>query len=184
VDALLKQFKVTADETPVVICADGRILRHPSNAELADCMDIRKPLEHTVYDLAVIGAGPAGLAAAVYGASEGLKSLVLDRMGPGGREAGHSATVECAAVFIFIGSTPHTNWLPQAIAVDGNGFVKTGMQLAESWRLRRPPFPLETSVPGVFAAGDVRCGSTKRVASAAGEGSMAVQFVHQYLASN
>lgn len=68
--------------------------------------------------------------------------------------------------------------------VNGNGFVKTGLQIAESWPLRRQPFLLETSLPGIFAAGDVRCGSTKRVASAVGEGAMAVQFVHEYLASN
>ncbi len=71
-----------------------------------------------------------------------------------------------------------------AIEVDGNGFVKTGLQIAQSWPLRRQPFLLETSLPGTFAAGDVRCGSTRRVASAVGEGAMAVQFVHEYLASN
>lgn len=367
VDALLTQFKIGADETPVVICGGETILRNPSNIQLADCLGIRKPLEHTVYDLVIVGAGPAGLAAAVYGASEGLKTLVLDKLGPGGQagnssrienymgfpmglsgsdlanravlqaekfgatlltpaevvrlgsengyhalslgsgeevsakcvlistgatyrkldvdgcerlegsgvyyaataveallcggaqivivgdgnsagqaavylserarkvlllilgddlgkrmshyltrrieqttnievrrqtqisrmhgdkslaaveltcsQTGQSDTVECPAVFVFIGSMPHTRWLPDAIRVDPNGFVKTGAQVAESWPLRRPPFLLETSCPGIFAAGDVRCGSTKRVASAVGEGAMAVQFVHEYLAS-
>ena len=75
-------------------------------------------------------------------------------------------------------------WLPDAIQVDRNGFVKTGLQVAERWSLRRQPFLLETSCPGIFAAGDVRLGSTKRVASAVGEGAMVVQFVHEYLASN
>jgi len=78
----------------------------------------------------------------------------------------------------------HTTWLREAIEVDGNGFVKTGLQIVESWPLRRQPFLLEISLPSNFAAGDVRCGSTKRVASAAGEGAMAVQFVHEYLASS
>lgn len=367
VDDLLAQFRIAAADTPVVICSDSRILRNPSNADLADCLGIRKPIEQTIYDLAFVGAGPAGLAAAVYGASEGLTTLVLDKMGPGGQasasskienymgfptglsgtdlanravlqaekfgailsfpsevislhsdkgyhalaldsgeeisarcvlictgaayrkldvegceqwegsgvyysataveaqlcsgaevvivgdgnSAGQAAvylserasrvllliltddlgahmshylkqrieqtpnievrrqtevsrmhgekcltageltcrqtretdTVFCVAVFVFIGSVPYTRWLPEAIQVDPQGFVKTGAQVAESgvWPLRRPPFLLETSDPGIFAGGDVRCGSTKRVASAVGEGAMAVQFVHQYL---
>lgn len=367
VDLLLTQFKITTDETPVVVSNDTMV-RNPSTAQLADYLGIRQPLEHTVYDLAVVGAGPAGLAAAVYGASEGLKTLVLDKVGPGGQAAtsskienymgfptglsgsdlanraviqaekfgamlsapmevvrlnsdngshvlcfesgdeisakcvlictgasyrkltvnecerfegvgvyyaatvveaqlcrgtqvavvgdgnsagqaavylsehvskvlllilgdylgktmshylkrrieqtanievrcrteiskmhgdqslaaveltcshtGQSDIVDCLAVFVFIGSAPHTTWLPGTIQVDGNGFVKTGLQVAEWWPLRRPPFLLETSCPGIFAAGDVRLGSTKRVASAVGEGAMAVQFVHQYLASS
>lgn len=367
VDTLLAQFQITADETPVVV-SNEKMVRNPSTAQLADYLGIRKSLDQAVYDLVVIGAGPAGLAAAVYGASEGLKTLVLDRMGPGGQAAtsskienymgfptglsgsdlanravlqaekfgatlsapaevvrlssengyhtlcleggeevsakcilictgasyrkltvdgckrfegsgvyyaatvveaqvcrgaqvvvvgdgnsagqatvylsehvskvlllslgddlgktmshyltrrieqtsnievrrrtviskmhgnqslarveltysptGQADTVECPAVFVFIGSAPYTAWLPEAIQVDPNGFVKTGPQVAESWPLRRSPFLLETSWPGIFAAGDVRCGSTKRVASAVGEGAMAVQFVHQYLASS
>jgi thioredoxin reductase (NADPH) len=99
-------------------------------------------------------------------------------------QTGQSDTVPCPAVFVFIGAVPHTTWLPDAIQVDRNGFVKTGQQIAESWPLRRQPFLLETSCPGIFAAGDVRLGSTKRVASAVGEEAMAVQFVHEYLASN
>jgi thioredoxin reductase (NADPH) len=101
-------------------------------------------------------------------------------------ETGQSDTVGCSAVFVFIGAVPFVTWLPDAVERDRNGFVKTGPQVLESgtWPLRRPPFFLETSCPGVFAAGDVRLGSTKRVASAVGEGSMAVQFVHEYLATN
>ena len=78
---------------------------------------------------------------------------------------------------------PHTDWLPPEIERDENQFVRTGAALAGSphWKIKRPPFLLETSRPGVFAAGDVRSGSVKRVASAVGEGSMAVQFVHEYL---
>ncbi|HEV2319903.1 MAG TPA: FAD-dependent oxidoreductase [Verrucomicrobiae bacterium] len=370
VEALLARFKVTADQTPVVVCGNDKILRTPSNAELADCLGIQKPIEQTIYDLVIIGAGPAGLAAAVYGASEGLKTLLLDRVGPGGQagtsskienymgfpeglsgidladraviqaekfgailsipaevvglesESGyhklhinsseevltkcvliasgayyrrlnipnfdkfegagvyHAATVVeaplclqaqvvvvgggnsagqaavflseqaskvllvirgdelgksmsyylvrrieqtpnievhrntevtglhgdkslaavdltnnktretktigCPAVFVFIGAVPHTTWVPHTIRLDDKGFVETGQQVAESgaWSLQRRPFMLETSVPGIFAAGDVRLGSIKRVASAVGEGSMAVQFVHQFLAGD
>ena len=81
---------------------------------------------------------------------------------------------------------PFVTWLPDVIQRDRNGFVKTGPQILDSgaWQLRRQPFFLETSCPGIFAAGDVRLGSTKRVASAVGEGAMAVQFIHEYLASN
>jgi len=353
-----------------VICGGDKILRNPSNTGLADCLGLWKPIEQTSYDLVIVGAGPAGLAAAVYGASEGLKTLLLDREAPGGQagnsskienymgfptglsgsdlagravvqaekfgaamstadevvglgseggyhtlhlnrggelsakcvlissgatyrklpiedverfedagiyyaataveaplcrraqavvvgggnsagqaavymseqaakvflvirggdlgkdmshylvrrieqtpnievrrhtevtklygdrsltaveltnnQTGQSEPVDCPAVFVFIGAVPHTNWLPPAIKVDSKGFVQTGPLAAESgaWPLQRQPFLLETTVPGVFAAGDVRLGSIKRVASAVGEGSMAVQFVHQYLAAN
>jgi thioredoxin reductase (NADPH) len=78
---------------------------------------------------------------------------------------------------------PRTEWLPAEIATDAKGFVRTGRAVAtcDTWRLEREPFLLETSHPGVFAAGDVRLGSIKRVASAVGEGSMAVKFAHEYL---
>ena len=370
VDILLQRFGVAADETPVVICGEKHILRNPPNETLADCLGIRKPVEHTIYDLVIIGAGPAGLAAAVYGASEGLKTLLLDKTGPGGqasssskienymgfptgltgsdlaqravvqaekfgaalstadevvalqgrdgnyyvrlkrnenvstrcvlissgaryrkldlpnydhfegngiyyaatrveapmcqhaqvvvvgggnsagqaavflsehaervfvvirgddlarsmshylicriedtpnievrkhtevtkleggnwleraeltnRATGEKEMLNCPAVFVFIGAVPHTAWLPEAIKLDGKGFVQTGQQVAESgtWRLQRQPFMLETTLPGIFAAGDVREGSIKRVAAAVGEGSMAVQFVHQFLAAS
>jgi thioredoxin reductase (NADPH) len=82
----------------------------------------------------------------------------------------------------YIGAVPRTDWLPPEIEQDAKGFGRTAAALAESphWTGPRPPFLLETSRPGVFAAGDVRSGSIKRVASAVGEGSMAVQFVHEY----
>ena len=91
--------------------------------------------------------------------------------------------VEVAGVFIFIGATPCTDWLPNNIATDEKGFIKTGMQLddTEKQAFNRQPFLLETSQPGIFAAGDVRFDSIKRVASAVGEGSMTVKFVHQFL---
>jgi thioredoxin reductase (NADPH) len=91
-------------------------------------------------------------------------------------------------VFVFIGAVPATAWLPDVILRDDHGFVLSGPdlrvegKLPATWREKREPFLLESSVPGVFVAGDVRHGSIKRVASAVGEGSIAVQFAHQYLA--
>lgn len=367
VDRLLKEFGVAEADTPVVACAHMLLLRNPSNRKLADEVGIHQSLQRTVYDLLVVGAGPAGLAAAVYGASEGLQTAVLDCVAPGGQAgssmrienylgfpmgltgaeltdratlqankfgahisipsaathltfengyavlnagsdepitakclliasgaqyrrldvedferfegtgvyyaatpaeallcrgcpvivvgggnsagqaavflAGHASqvlllirgddlnknmssylvsrieqtanielhcnttirrmvgnghlqaieivngsngqprTIETPAVFSFIGATPRTDWLPPSVERDAKGFVRTGAIVAQSshWDLQRAPFLLETSHPGVFAAGDVRSGSVKRVASAVGEGAMAVQFVHEYL---
>ena len=367
VSQLLKQFGVTDADTPVVAWGHELLLRNPSNRQLAEALGLRRPLEQTVYDLVVVGAGPAGLAAAVYGASEGLHTVVLERTAPGG-QAGRSMRIEnylgfatgitgaelaeravvqankfgaclpvatqvngltfdnmypvlnldggetvmgkslliatgadyrllnvegceslegrgvyyaatpieaqmCwgsdvvvvgggnsagqAAVFLasqvrrvylvvrgdnlykdmssylagrieqtpnievllntevrrmigdghlsevglvdnktgatrvlktpalfsFIGATPRTDWLPPEIERDPKEFIRTGLAVAQSphWHARRQPFLLETSRPGVFAAGDVRSGSIKRVASGVGEGAMAVQFVHEYL---
>jgi len=367
VDLLLKGFGVSEADTPVVACSSMLLLRNPSNRELADRIGIRRPVEQTLYDLIVVGAGPAGLAAAVYGASEGLRTLVLDSTAPGGQagssmrienylgfptgitgseladrailqankfgarlsvstpvsslmfdktypvlrldgdetvstkclliatgveyrrlnaerceqfegrgvfyaathneaqiykgaqvvlvgggnsagqaavflsqhashvllvirgddlykhmssylakrieqtpniellrnstvqrmngdghlnsieivnsKTGEKRTVETTAVFSFIGAVPRTDWLPPEIERDGKGFIRTGPSLAQSphWTGKRQPFLLETSRAGVFAAGDVRSDSVKRVASAVGEGAMAVQFVHEYL---
>jgi thioredoxin reductase (NADPH) len=366
VDRLLKEFHVTEADTPVVACARRLLLRNPSNQKLAEVIGLRQTLERTVYDLVVVGAGPAGLAAAVYSASEGLQTAVLDCIAPGGQAgasmrienylgfptglsgaeltdratlqankfgaqlsvptsatrlsfdneyaildagggpivakclliatgaqyrrlnvegferfegtgvyyaattaeaqlcqgrpvivvgggnsagqaalflAGHASRVlllirgddlnknmsnylvrrieqtenielhcnttiqamtgnghlqavemvddsgrqpqmvETPAVFSFIGATPRTEWLPPDIERDAKGFIRTGPSVGRSpsWGAARAPFLLETSHPGVFAAGDVRSGSVKRVASAVGEGAMSVQFVHEYL---
>jgi len=367
VDRLLKNFGVTESDTPVVVCGSMLLLRNPSNRQLADTIGIRQPLENLVYDMVVVGAGPAGLAAAVYGASEGLRTAVLEHTAPGGQagssmrienylgfptgltgselanrailqankfgahlsvptpvsrlafenaytivqldggetvtakclliatgadyrrlgvegsdrfegtgvyyaatlaeaqlcrgsqavvvgggnsagqaavflsgytrhvlilirgddlyknmssylarrieqtpnielvrnttirrmngdthlgsvdivnsKTGEERTVETLGVFSFIGADPRTSWLPPEIERDAKGFVRTGADLAgsRSWTSARLPFLLETSRPCVFAAGDVRAGSVKRVASAVGEGAMAVQFVHECL---
>lgn len=363
----LEQAGLTEADTPVVAWGHKLLLRNPSNEKLADALALRRPLAHTVYDLAVVGAGPAGLAAAVYGASEGLNTVVLERDAPGGQagrsmrienylgfptgitgralaanavvqankfgahlpvaspvtglsfdskyavlhldngetvsakclliatgvdyrrlgvdgcerfegcgvyfaatpveaqlckgsdvvvvgggnsagqatvflsgqvrkvylvvrggdlyeqmssylakrleetpnvevllnaevrrmsgdrflsevevinnKTGEARTIRTPALFCFIGATPRTDWLPPEIEKDEQGFVRTGATLENSARrtARRQPHLLETSRPGVFAAGDVRSGSAKRVASAVGEGAMAVLFVHEYL---
>jgi len=94
---------------------------------------------------------------------------------------------EIKHVFMMTGAEPNTRWLFDCLALDDHGFVKTGAQLQpedlarSEWPLARLPYLLETSVPGVFAAGDVRSGSTKRIATAVGEGSSCVQFIHQCL---
>jgi thioredoxin reductase (NADPH) len=104
------------------------------------------------------------------------------------RHTGATRTVPASAVFVLIGAEPRTEWLEGVVERDERGYVLTGRDLQGDGRLRggwpldRPPLPLETSLPGVFAAGDVRYRSIKRVASAVGEGSVAIQLVHEYLA--
>ena len=352
--------------TPVVFFEDGSVLRDPTNRQVADAIGLSTHATLPFYDLVIVGGGPAGLAAAVYGASEGLKTLLVEREAPGGQAgttsrienylgfpsgltggdlarralaqarrlgaeflssqeaaslrrddpyrtlvlddgtelscqtvviasgvsyrqlevpgaaelagrgvyygaatteavlyrgssvavigAGNSAGqaavhlaryasdvhllvrgkgieesmsaylvdqvkalenvelhVKCetrafhgtehleratfaspdgdfdldlAAAFVFIGQQPRTTWLEGIVALDERGFVLAGPDVADGsgWNLDRDPFLLESSMPGVFAAGDVRHRSVKRIASAVGEGAMAVQFVHQYMA--
>ena len=117
----------------------------------------------------------------VGGGGDGrLERLTLD-------VAGRSESVPAAALFVLIGAEPRTDWLPEEVERDAKGYVVTGTDLLqegrppENWPLARPPSLLETSVPGLFAAGDVRQGSTKRVASAVGEGSIVIRLVHGYL---
>jgi thioredoxin reductase (NADPH) len=366
---LLEQYKLDDRKLPAVLFPDGSSLVQPTQSALAERVGLSTHAAKDFYDLVVVGAGPAGLAAAVYGASEGLRSLVIEPEAPGG-QAGSSSRIEnylgfpsglsgadlarrayiqatrfgaefltqrvtgiraenqyrlvqladgrevschvvlisvgvnyrrlnapgidrltgagvyygaalvearsckdekvvivggansagqaamhfakyagevtmlvradslaksmskylidqiaqtsnirvetCAEVleaagngrleslkvrtirgeqvcpatslFIFIGAAPTTEWLPDGIMRDPNGFVLAGPdlhvdgKLPRGWKEERPPYLLETSMPGVFVAGDVRYGSVKRAASAVGEGSIAVQFMHQYLA--
>jgi thioredoxin reductase (NADPH) len=98
-------------------------------------------------------------------------------------QTGETTRLESGGLFVFIGADAHTEWLPPEIALDDRGFVLTGpeMRATANWELERDPYLLETSAPGIFACGDVRLGPVKRVASAVGEGSMAIAFVHQYL---
>ena len=371
VQNLLDSFHIAAGEIPVVICRGTIILRNPSNEQIADCLGFNVAIDQVqLRDLVIIGAGPSGLAAAVYGASEGLDVLVLETGSPGG-QAGSSSRIEnylgfptgisgqelaarayhqaqkfgaamliikgtrivrdrkpyvvvvekgppisartiviatgaeyrkpelknlsrfegagvyynatfmeaqlCGAeevivvgganaagqaavflaqstkrvhmlvrsngleenisrylisriedtraivvhrhteivdlkggdhlesvrwqdnqteqyeehrirhVFLMTGAVPNTRWLNDCVVLDAKGFIKTGADLSAEnlssarWPLARPPYLLETSLPGVFAVGDVRSGSIKRVASAVGEGSITVSFVHKVL---
>ena len=369
---LLAAAGVGTDELPVLFFEDGTVLRSPEPRQVAERLGRSLSAALDLYDLVIVGAGPAGLAAAVYGASEGLRTLMLDRHGPGGQagtssrienylgfpagvsgsdltrraltqaqrlgaeflvplevtgvsiDAGYkrltladgreivtrtmlaatgmsyrehpadgvaehagagvyygAATTEAPAfaglrvtivgggnsagqgamylsryakdvqivvrrdslqntmsqylidqiektdnirlrarteidrvegdghvervaltslddgvsrvedadaVFMFIGTRPRSEWLPSAVLRDAKGFVLTGRDLsaadtyAHVWKESRDPLPLETSVPGVFAAGDVRAGAMNRVASAVGEGAMVVRLAHEYLA--
>ena len=113
----------------------------------------------------------------VGGGGDGwLEHLVLRDRADGSEE-----TVDADGLFLMIGARPHTEWLPPEVDRDAQGFVLTGTDLRDddAWPLDRSPFLLETSMPGVFAAGDVRHGSVKRVASAVGEGSVAIQLLHR-----
>jgi thioredoxin reductase (NADPH) len=368
---MLDSFRLAASEIPVVICRGQMVLKNPSKQQIADCLGFNESIDQTqVRDLIIIGAGPSGLAAAVYGASEGLDVLVLETGSPGG-QAGSSSRIEnylgfptgisgqelaaraylqaqkfgaeilitkgirlhcdhkpyavevenrvripartvviatgaayrkpqceklprfegagvyyaatpmeaqlCQReevivvgggnaagqaavflaesaerihtlvrsaslvdkmsrylirrieetpkivfrpyteiialqgddhlesvrwrnnqtgltechnirhVFLMTGADPNTDWLDGCIALDSKGFIKTGLDLSPenlstaNWHLARKPYLLEASLPGVFAVGDVRGGSIKRVASAVGEGSIAISFVHKVL---
>jgi thioredoxin reductase (NADPH) len=117
----------------------------------------------------------------VDGHGEGrLEALTVQDVRTGRRER-----VTATAVFVLIGAQPHTGWLRDVLQLDDRGFVLTGRDVPEpAWPLHRAPLPFETSLPGVFAAGDVRYGSVKRVAGAAGEGAVAIGSVHQYLLEN
>src|SRR6266404_5733927 len=266
VQELLDRFHVAITDLPVLICRRSVVLRNPSNQEIVNCLGLNEGIEQThVRDVIVVGAGPAGLAAAVYGASEGLDVLVVESNSPGGQEgvvvgggnsAGQAAVSlsqtarrvyvlvrsnglaksmsrylirrieespnielridtevialsgndhleamewrdnktgkvekhKIGALFSMIGAVPNSAWLEGCVARDGAGFIKTGSDLSKEdlerakWPLARAPYLLETSLPGVFAVGDVRGGNVKRVASAVGEGSIAVALVHQVLA--
>jgi thioredoxin reductase (NADPH) len=113
-----------------------------------------------------------------------LEAVIIEN-----RDTGVLVTEPASAVFVFIGADATTDWLPSSLIRDADGYICTGRDVMDlvaekkgRWPLDRDPFLLETSEPGVFAAGDVRHGSIKRVASGVGEGSMAIAFVHQFLA--
>jgi thioredoxin reductase (NADPH) len=112
------------------------------------------------------------------GGTSHLEAVTLEDVG-----TRRQKEVPAAAVFVLIGAEPHTDWLRDVVQLDERGFVLTGRDIPQSaWRVPRAPLPFETSVAGVFAAGDVRYGSVKRVAGAVGEGSVTVGSVHRYLA--
>jgi thioredoxin reductase (NADPH) len=121
-----------------------------------------------------------GTAVAGGGGEGRLQQLVLRDS-----RTGEHQTVAADALFVLIGAHPHTDWLPPQIARNASGFLLTGEELPDgrNWPLQRRPYSLETSMPGVLAAGDVRHSSVKRVASAVGEGSIAIQLIQTLLAS-
>jgi thioredoxin reductase (NADPH) len=129
-----------------------RIARTP-NVEVLTCTDVRE----------LVGDGA-------------LEALVVADL-----RTGEQRRIEARALFVFIGADPHTGWLGGQVELDEKGFILTGSSAAPSAEPGLEPSMLETSLPGVFAAGDVRSGSVKRVASAVGEGAMAVQLVHVHL---
>lgn len=364
---LLEEFGAAPADTPVLACSEY-VERKPALSRVAECLGISRRIRDDLYDVLIVGSGPAGLAAAVYGASEGLKTLIVDQVGPGGQagqssrienymgfpagisgaelanrgylqalkfgaeftapvsvlsmscndtgeyvlefctgqqvrtksvlvatgasyrrlpvegcekfegagvyysattvedrvchgataivvgggnsagqaamflsqhaqlvklllrgddlrksmsnylaerienspgievlrhtevcqlsgnsrlesvgirnnRTGETAHVDCPGLFIFVGAKPHTEWLPESVTLDEKGFVLTGpaIQSHETWSLDRAPCELETTCPGVFAAGDVRSGTTKRCAFAVGDGALAITCVHQFL---
>src|SRR5436853_223189 len=250
-EALLERLGISPEETPVVVWGN-RVWRNPDNAELAAAAGMREePPRDRVSDLLVVGAGPGGLAATVYGASEGLLTVALDGIAVGGGNSAGQATaflsqradtvylllrhgeltrdmsryladrierlpnvevltnteirelcgddslegvavedlegggrrrLDVRELFVFIGAEPCTDWLEGVVPLDDHGYVLTGSgAAAESRDGGAPPALLETGVPGILAAGDVRAGSIKRVASAVGEGAMAVRLVYAQL---
>ncbi len=154
----------------VVLVARAATLEATMSRYLVDRI-MAAPNIEVRFDTEVVAAGGDGH----------LEVLTLSDRGTGGTEQ-----VASSWLFIFIGASPRTDWLGPDIARDSHGFVLTGQDLLASdqaarWRLARAPFALEASVPGVFAAGDVRLDSMKRVASAVGEGAMSIYLVHRYL---
>jgi len=150
--------------------------------------DLSSTMSHYLIDqinaTANIQLIPETIVGQVFG-NEKLEEICLEDIQTKDRKQ-----VKAAALFIFIGAKPVTNWIKLDIIKDEKGFIETGRDLLKydafkkSWKLKREPFLLETCSPGIFAAGDVRAGAMNRVASAVGEGAMAIKFVHEYLAEN
>jgi hypothetical protein len=223
VRAVLGVAEVEPSALPLCILPDGSRLASATVEQVAAGLGMVAAPALSEYDLTIVGAGPAGLAAAVNAASEGLRTVVVEGVAPGG-QAGTTSLIEnllgfpngisgselatravvqavivrsldgtepvqlpANALFICIGGTPRTDGAAGiGLATNAAGYLVTGGDAASDpgsgWPLPREPLPLETNVPGVFAAGDVRCGSVKRCAAAIGEGSMAVALVHRRLA--
>jgi thioredoxin reductase (NADPH) len=116
--------------------------------------------------------------------TEGEGTGRLERLQVRDLTTGDVETIRADGLFVMIGALPRTNWLPEGVQRDRFGFLLTGAEAAtHGWPLERQPYPYETTMPGLFAVGDVRGGSVKRVASAVGEGSVVVSQVHQFLSA-
>jgi thioredoxin reductase (NADPH) len=159
-------FFSTHARSVTIVCRSGNLEKSMSSY-LIEQLGIRRNID-VLLDAEVV---------AVHG------DACLEELDIRERTGGETMRVGSGALFIFIGADAQTEWLPPEIALDSRGFVLTGpeMRAARPWDLERDPYLLETSVPGIFACGDVRSGPVKRVAAAVGEGSMAIAFVHQYL---
>jgi thioredoxin reductase (NADPH) len=131
-----------------------------------------------IHEKANISVEPYTQVTGVQG-EDHLEQVTTTSRPPGGPE--FTCTREAKALFIMIGAVAQTHWLPASLERDTNGYICTGRDIT-TWSLDREPFALETSVPGIFCAGDVRRGSVKRVASSVGEGSMSIAYIHEYLA--
>ena len=154
----------------VTLLIRGTSLRKSMSQYLVDQIGTRANI-HGRYRLEVIAA---------HG-DEALEALEVRNL-----DLGDVERIESSGLFIFIGADAETGWLPPEIALDPKGYVLTGADVSAAgrWQLERDPYLLETSVPGIFACGDVRYGPVKRVAAAVGEGSMAIAFIHQYQRQN
>jgi thioredoxin reductase (NADPH) len=131
-----------------------------------------------IHDKANIRIEPYTQVTAVHG-EDHLEQITTTSRPPAGPE--FTCTSDAKALFIMIGAVAKTQWLPASLERDANGYICTGRDIT-TWSLDREPFALETSIPGMFCAGDVRHGSVKRVASSVGEGSMSIAYIHEYLA--
>ena len=131
-----------------------------------------------IHDKANIRVEPYTQVTGVHGENH-LERITTTSHPPDGPES--TTTREAKALFIMIGAVAKTHWLPPSLERDANGYICTGRDI-QHWSLDREPFALETSIPGIFCAGDVRHGSIKRVASGVGEGSMSIAYIHEYLA--
>jgi thioredoxin reductase (NADPH) len=156
----------------VTLAVRGEDLADSMSQYLRDALDATSNVDVRL-GVEVVGGGGAGR---------------LEQLTVRDRRSGETEVVDATGLFLLIGAQPHTGWLPSEIERDGWGYLVTGPDLLsdgrvrEAWPLERAPLILETSAPGVFAVGDVRCGSTKRVASAVGEGSVVVEQLHRRLA--
>jgi thioredoxin reductase (NADPH) len=131
-----------------------------------------------IHEKANIRVEPHTQVTGVHG-DDHLEQITTSARPPGGPES--TRTRDAKALFIMIGAVAKTQWLPTTLERDANGYICTGRDVT-TWSVDREPFAFETSIPGIFCAGDVRHGSVKRVASGVGEGSMAIAFIHEYLA--
>ena len=157
----------TAHARSVTILVRGEAIEKSMSQYLVDQLSTRANIDVKVRSEVVAAHGEAS-----------LESIDVHD-----RRSGETTSYASGGLFFFIGADAETSWLPPEIARDDRGYVLTGAELREAcaWELERDPYLLETSVPGVFACGDVRRGPVKRVAAAVGEGSMAIAFIHQYL---